>query len=118
MVLEGSSSLSGVVELGLLLETKYIATDVPKRFYLITDGSGDRKTVHLSVQKYPISLFWKYNFEEIIANRPAAGYSFYNPIERIHAIGNLGLLDVGMRKDMGNNMECLVKHAMQCKHTT
>ena len=44
--------------------------------------------------------------------RTEAGGSFYNPVERIHAVGNLGLPGVGiMRKNMGTDMEHLIKNA-------
>ena len=107
MVFEGSTALHGVVEIGTLLETVH-PKDTPNRFYLITDGGGggDRNITHVTVQKYLVALFRKYRFDEIIAIRTAAGCSFYNPIKRIHAVGNLGLQGVGiMRKSMGNDME-------------
>ena len=110
MVFEGSTALRGVVEIGTLLETVY-PKDMPNRFYLITDGGGDRNITHVTVQKYLVVLFRKYRFDEIIAIRTATGCSFYNPVERIHAVGNLGLQGVGiMRKSMGNDMERLIKN--------
>ena len=81
----------------------------PNRCYLIIEGGGDRNIVHLSVQKYLVALIRKYNFDEIIAIRTAAGFSFYNPMERIHAVGNIGLEGVGvMRNRMSNEMETLL----------
>ena len=105
MVFEVSTALRGVIEIGTLLETVH-PKDTPNRFYLITDGGGDRNITHVTVQKYLVALFRKYRFDEIIAIRTAAGCSFYNPVERIHAVGHLGLQGVGiMRKSMGNDME-------------
>ena len=52
MVLEGST-IRGVTEMGNVLENVYVdnETSIPKRFYLITNGGGDRNIVHLSVKK-------------------------------------------------------------------
>ena len=87
MVLEGSTSLRCVRELGNVLENVYVdnETSIPKRFYLITDGGGDRNIVHLTVKKALVAFFRKYDFDEVIAIRTAAGLSFYNPVERMHA---------------------------------
>ena len=79
---------------------------------MITDGGANRNIVHLSVQKGLVSLFLKFNFEELIAVRTAAYMSYYNPIERVHARCNLALQSVGMmRKEMSPEMERLLKKA-------
>ena len=83
-----------------------------ERLYLITDGGRDRNVVHVSVQKALVSLFLKFNFEEIVAIRTAAHMSFYNPIERVHARTNLALQSIGMmREEMTQEMERLIKSA-------
>ena len=47
-----------------------------------------------------------HNFEEILIARTAANLCYRNPVERVHAIANLGLQSVGlMRKAMPQNME-------------
>ena len=85
---------------------------VPERLYLITDGGADRNIVNVSVQKGLISLFLKFDFDEVIAIRTAAYMSFYNPIERVHARCNLALQSVGMmRKQMSPQMEKILKTA-------
>lgn len=61
-----------------------------------TDGGGDRKNTNFKVQKSLLALFVKYDFDEIIAARPAANYSYRNPVEQCHCIANLGLQSVGM----------------------
>ena len=44
--------------------------------------------------------------DEVLVCRPAAGLSYHNPIERAHAITNLGLQSVGiMRQKMSADME-------------
>ena len=109
MVLEGSTALRGVVEMGNVLEMNYTGTPIPERFYLITDG-GDRNIGHLSMNKVLVGFFRKYDFDEIIAIRTAAGLSFYNPVERMHARGNQGLQGVGMmRSSMTNDLERFLK---------
>ena len=64
MVLEGSTALRGVVEMGNVLEMNYTAKGTPilERFYLITDGGGDRNVGHLSVKKALVGFFRKYDF--------------------------------------------------------
>ena len=112
MVLEGSTALRGVVQMGNVLEMNYTAkgTPIPERFYLITDGGGDRNIGHLSVKKALVGFFRKYDFDKIIAIRTAAGLSFYNPVERMHARGNQGLQSVGiMRSSMTNDLERFLK---------
>ena len=112
MVFEGSTSARGVVELGKVLDKEYEGVErlIPNRFYLITDGGGDRNVTHLSVQKSLIGFFLKYDFDEVIAIRTAAGLSFYNPVERMHARTNQGLQSLGiMRKAMEPKQERVLK---------
>lgn len=112
MVLQGSTALRGVVELGRVLETSYASmnSQIPERIYLITDGGGDRNIVHLSVRKALIGFFRQYDLDELIAIRTAAGLSFYNPVERMHARANQGLQGVGMmRRPMTSELERLAK---------
>ena len=84
MVSEGSTSLRGIAEIGKVLDKEFQTSALPERLYLITDGAADRNIVHVSVQKALVSLFLKFNLEEIIAVRTAAYMSYYNPIERVH----------------------------------
>ena len=85
---------------------------VPSRLYAITDGSGGRRVDYLSVQKGYIALFLSLGLDELIACRTAAGQLYWNPVERMHAIGNKGLQSVGMmREKMDSNMEKLIKNA-------
>ena len=48
---------------------------IMKRFYLLKDGGGDQNIVHLSVKKALVAFFRKYDFDEVIAIRTAAGLS-------------------------------------------
>ena len=50
------------------------------------------------MQKELLTLFLKYDFDGIIAARPAANHSYRNPVERCHSIANLGLQSVGMMR--------------------
>lgn len=110
MALEGSTAIREVVEMGRVLETEYVDRDIPERFYLITDGGGDRNITNISVIKPLVALFRKYDFDELIAIRTAAGLSFYNPVERHHARANLGLQAVGMmRSKMNDDLERILK---------
>ena len=55
-------------------------------------------------------MFLVHDLDELIICRTAAGHSYRNPVERIHAIVNLGLQSVGMmRQKMSPDMENLVK---------
>ena len=110
MVLEDSTAVRGVVELGTTIESHY-GNICPPRFYVVTDGGGDRRVDYLSVQKALISLFLYHDFDEIIAIRTAAGLSYRNPVERVHSIANLGLQSVGMmRARMAPQMERAIKN--------
>ena len=52
------------------------------------------------------------NFEEILIARTAANLSYRNPVERVHAIANLGLQSVGlMRKAVPQNMENVIRNS-------
>ena len=49
--------------------------------------------------------------DEVLACRPAAGLSYHNPIEKAHAITNLGLQSVGiMRQKMSADMEECIRN--------
>ena len=48
MATQGSSAIRGVAEMGKIIETEKINAT---RFYVITDGGGDRRADSLSVQK-------------------------------------------------------------------
>ena len=63
----------------------------------------------LQVQLAVIAMFFHYNLDEIVVARTAAGLSFRNPVERVHAIANLGLQGIGlMRKEMNSEMENII----------
>ena len=84
------------------------------RFYAISNGGGDRKVDFLSVKKALISKFLIHDLDEIIVCRTAAGSSYRNTVERIHAVANLGLQSVGMtRQKMSPDMKLLKKNATQ-----
>ena len=53
---------------------------------------------HLQVQKALIALFLYCDFNEIIATRPASDQSYTSPVERCHAVVNLGIEGVGMMR--------------------
>ena len=56
-------------------------------------------------------MFLVHDLDEFIICRTAAGHSYQNPVERIHAIINLGLQSVGMmRQKMSPDMENSVKN--------
>ena len=108
MVTQGSSALRGVVEMAKILKSQRISAS---RFYAISDGGGDRRVDYLSVKKALIGMFLVHDLDELIICRTAAGHSYRNPVERIHAIANLGLQSVGMmRQKMSPDMENLVKN--------
>ena len=107
MVSEGSTAWRCIVELGKTLELEY--ETIPGRIYWYTDGGGDRRMTFIQVQLAVISLFLTYDADEVIVARTAAGLSFRNPVERCHAIANLGLQGIGlMREKMDVAMEKLM----------
>ena len=56
-------------------------------------------------------MFLVHDLDELIICRSAAGHSYRNPVERIHAIANLGLQSVPMmRQNMSPDMENLVEN--------
>ena len=56
-------------------------------------------------------MFSVHDLDELIIFHTAAGHSYRNPVECIHAIANLGLQSVGMmRQKMSPDMENLVKN--------
>ena len=64
------------------------------------------------MQKSYIALFLLNNFEEILIARTATSLSYRNPVERVHAIANLGLQSVGlMRKAILQNMENVIRNS-------
>ena len=84
------------------------------RFYAISNGGGDRKVDFLCIKKALISKFLIHDLDEIIVCRTAAGSSYRNTVERIHAVANLGLQSVGMtRQKMSPDMKLLKKNATQ-----
>ena len=95
MVTQGSSAIRGVVEMGKIIETEKINAT---RFYAITDGGGDRRVDFLSIQKSLADLFLYHDFDKILICRTAAGLSYCNHVERVHAIANLGLQSVGIMR--------------------
>ena len=98
MVTQASTALTGVAEMGKILD---LEGSQASHFFAITDGGGDRQTNYLSVQKLLIGLFLHHNMDEVLVCRPAAGLSYRNPVERVQAIVNLGLQSVGiMRQKM------------------
>ena len=76
------------------------------RFFAITDGDGNQRMDYPSLQKSLIGLFLHHDKDEILVCRPAAGLSCRNPVEKVHAITNLGLQYVGiMRQKTSADME-------------
>ena len=60
----------------------------------------------ISVKKSLIGLFLYHDLDEALVCRPAAGLLYRNPVERVHAIANLGLQSVGiMRQKVSTYME-------------
>ena len=107
MATQGSSAIRGVAEMGKIIETEKINAT---RFYAISDGGGDGRADFLSVQKSLVGLFLYHDFDEVSICRTAAGLSYRNSVERVHAIANLGLQSVGlMRQRMPPDMEKLIK---------
>ena len=94
--------------MGQIVETEKInATS----FYVITDGNGDQQVDFLSVQKSLVGLFLYHDFAEVLICRTAAGLSYHNPVEQVHAIANRGLQSVGiMYQRMLPDMEKLIKN--------
>ena len=77
--------------------------------YKFLKGITVIRMTFLQVQLSVIALFFKYNLDEAIVARTAAGLSFRNPVERCHAIANLGLQGMGLtRERMEPQMEKLI----------
>ena len=107
---KGSTAMRCAAELGELMIEQF--ETIPPYLYVYSDGGPERKTDNLSVQKSYIALFLLHNFEEILIARTAANLSYRNPVERVHAIANLGLQSVGlMRKAMPQNMENVIRNS-------
>ena len=87
MVTQASTALRGVAEMGEILDLK---GSQASRFFAITDGGRDRRTDNLFVQKSIIGLFLHHDMDGVLVFRPAAGLSYRNPVEIVHAITNLG----------------------------
>ena len=69
---------------------------------------------YLSVQKSLIGLFLHHDLDEVLVCRPAAGLSYRNHVQRVHAIANIGLQSVGiMRQKMSADVEELMKNALE-----
>ena len=108
MANEGSTAIRGAVEIAEGVK-QHIS---PERLYCYTDGGGDRNVVHLAVQKAIVAIFLALDLEEAIFCRTAANCSFRNPVERVHAIANIGLQAVGlMRTLMDEASEDKIKRA-------
>ena len=74
-----------------------------------TRVGGDRRMTFLQVQLAVIAMFFHHNLDELVVARTTAGLSFRNPVERVHAIANLGLQDIGlMREEMNSEMEKII----------
>ena len=109
MASEGSTAWRGVTELGNTLKDYH--DTIPERVYIFADGGGDRRIAYLQVQMGLIAMFLCYDLDEQISARPAAGCSYRNPIERCHAIANLGFQSVGlMRQSMNPETERIIKN--------
>ena len=105
MVTQGSSALRGAVEMAKILKSQRISAS---RFYAISDGGGDRRFDYLSIKKALIGMFLVHDLDELIICRTAAGHSYRNPVECIHAIANLELQSDGMmRQKMSPDIENL-----------
>ena len=103
MVTQAITALRGVAEMGKILD---LEGSQASRFFAITDGGEDQQMDYLSLQKSLIGLFLHHDMDEILVCRPAAGLSYRNSVERVHAIANLGLQYVGiMRQKMRADME-------------
>ena len=103
MVTQASTALRGVAEMGEILD---LEGSQASRFFAITDGGRDRRTDYLFAQKSVIGLFLHHDMDEVLVCRSAAGLSYRNPVEIVHAITNLGLQSVGiMRQKMSADME-------------
>ena len=71
MVTQGSSSLRDVVEMAKILKSQHISAS---RFYVISDGGGDRRVDYLSVKKALIGIFLVHDLDELIICCTAAGH--------------------------------------------
>ena len=80
MVTQASTALRGVGEMGKILD---LEGSLASRFFAITNGGWEQ-----TVQK---SLFKNHSLDEALVCRPAVGLSYRNPVEKLHAITNLGL---------------------------
>ena len=78
---------------------------------LYHDGGPDHNHTFLSVRIALIAYFLMLDLDLLVAVRTPAGWSFLNPVERVHAIANLGLQSVGvMRQELASpHLERAVK---------
>ena len=108
MVTQAITALTGEAEMGKILD---LEGSQASRFFAITDGGEDWQTDYLSVEKSLIGLILHHDMDDVFVCRPAAGLSYRSPVERVHAIDNLGLQLVGiMRQKMSADMEECIRN--------
>ena len=104
MITQGSTAIRCTTELAKTIQQEHC---IKPRLYVF---NGDRNITNLAVQKNIVSVFLKLDLDEAVFARTAANCSFRNPVERMHAIANIGLQAVGiMRGSMSDDSENKLK---------
>ncbi|RIB15445.1 hypothetical protein C2G38_2192330 [Gigaspora rosea] len=87
-VFESSNAIRHAAEFFQAIDQKF-SNEIPPILCIYTDGGPDHRTNFGSVQVSLISLFFKGDFDMLIALRTAPYHSWANPAERIMPILNL-----------------------------
>ncbi|KAF0498879.1 hypothetical protein F8M41_020483 [Gigaspora margarita] len=89
-IFESSNAICHATKFFQTISLKF-SNEIPPILCLYTDGGPDHRTNFESVQISLISLFFKGDFDIIIAIKTAPYHSWANPAKRIMSIFNLGL---------------------------
>ncbi|GBB89851.1 hypothetical protein RclHR1_01670002 [Rhizophagus clarus] len=107
-IFEPSSAIRHSAEFLNALNIQYEHQIFPPILCLYTDGGPDHRCTYGSVQIALICLFFRGNFDFLVALRTAPNHSWTNPAERVMSTLNLGLQGVALKRDqMSSESETL-----------
>ncbi|GES77742.1 hypothetical protein GLOIN_2v1780244 [Rhizophagus clarus] len=107
-IFEPSSAIRHSAEFLNALNIQYEHQIFPPILCLYTDGGPDHRCTYGSVQIALICLFFRGNFDFLVALRTAPNHSWTNPAERDMSTLNLGLQGVALKRDqMSSESETL-----------
>ncbi|RGB39303.1 hypothetical protein C1646_754740 [Rhizophagus diaphanus] len=98
-IFEPSSAIRHSAEFLNALNIQYEHQIFPPILCLYTDRGPDYRCTYGSVQIALICLFFRGNFDFLVAVRTAPNHSWTNPAERVMSTLNLGLQGVALKRD-------------------